>query len=663
MNVLKTVGSSLILLVLLSTGIYGYDLDDPAEPWREANAGITTQVPPPFEPLQTEGSKVTCWGREYILDGLFPTQITSQEKEMLAGPIQMTVTIGGETVRTDHREVEFGLVREDRIEFAADSDLGPINVAATGWIEYDGVMRVDLVLHCEQPVEVEYLGIAIPLNSEVAKYLHAFKRWGGTAFPYEAIGEEPGWRWTYNWAPYVWIGDDDRGLSFVTESDWGWTPDDGKNALEVERTEDSVVLRVNVLGAGGRIEDGRQFTFGFQATPTKPLPLGWHGRHAGQPCPGVNVTLRWIQDTKWYSYPHPADLERYLQRVQELQDRGLRVVQYISTSFTGFEFAAEQRHHDEWMMSTEKGKPITYQESVEGRSGMTSVCPASSFADWLVWGVDQMMKTYGIDGVYIDNMGPYYCSNELHGCGDHGRRTFPYFAHRELLKRLWTVIKANNPEGIIWAHTTRESNSLSLTFIDIYSDGEQFRDPDYDKNAISLDHITPTFLAITATGRQWGSQPVFLASMLGSSMSRRAWTDWLLARMLPYGATVNTVPSWFDVSREIPVFQAHADFGLDKPEPVEWFTPDRLPDWLPRTEGLLMGAYRRSDGQVLVTASNISDASIWFRFNQKAVEKEFGLPVTITDALTKAECYRTYEGGISIPANSFRMLWLAPAEE
>ena len=34
------------------------DLDDPAEPWRTAQAGVTTEVPAPFEPLRLENETV-----------------------------------------------------------------------------------------------------------------------------------------------------------------------------------------------------------------------------------------------------------------------------------------------------------------------------------------------------------------------------------------------------------------------------------------------------------------------------------------------------------------------------------------------------------------------------------------------------------------------------
>ena len=43
------------------------DLDDPNEPWRHQTVGVTTDVPPPFEPLSLDGSQASCWGRTYTL--------------------------------------------------------------------------------------------------------------------------------------------------------------------------------------------------------------------------------------------------------------------------------------------------------------------------------------------------------------------------------------------------------------------------------------------------------------------------------------------------------------------------------------------------------------------------------------------------------------------
>ena len=100
--------------------------------------------------------------------------------------------------------------------------------------------------------------------------------------------------------------------------------------------------------------------------------------------------------------------------------------------------------------------------------------------------------------------------------------------------------------------------SPALSFVDIYSDGEQFRDPKTDTSAIILDHITRPFMRIGFTGRQLGAQPMFLPSALGG---RVHITDWLLARVLPFGNVLWAHASWYDETRLLPVLRVRQWFG------------------------------------------------------------------------------------------------------
>jgi len=82
-----------VVILNVAVGWAAIDLDDPAEPWKTAKVGVTTEVPPPFEPIKRTDSTVTCWGRSYKLTGLFPEKISSAGKEILDGPIRMTAKL------------------------------------------------------------------------------------------------------------------------------------------------------------------------------------------------------------------------------------------------------------------------------------------------------------------------------------------------------------------------------------------------------------------------------------------------------------------------------------------------------------------------------------------------------------------------------------------
>ena len=333
---------------------------------------------------------------------------------------------------------------------------------------------------------------------------------------------------------------------------------------------------------------------------------------------------------------------------------GMRAVVYITLSGTGPETAVQRRHRDEWLMGA-NGKPLFGGNQDGEESYLTSTCPASSYADWLAWAVDRAMEDYDLDGVYIDNAGPYYCSNEKHGCGGADGRTYPYFATRDLHKRLWNVVHGRKPgTGIIWEHNSRTSNSFNLTFVDIYMDGEHFR----VKSKGTPEQITPLFLDITGSGRQWGAQACFEASALNL---REQYTDWLLARLLPWGNVMAGFWTWMDASRLQPVLRARLAFGLDR-EAVEWTTPEAVPEWLPiGPESLQVGTYLRADRKVLVTIGNPTNEFQAARLDLRVVAAKLGGPVKVTDVISACVCPPIGKSVVlAIPANSFRVVRVEP---
>ncbi len=652
---------ALLLMTGAGTALHAYtDLDDPTDPWLTSRTGISTDVPSPFEPLSVDGSNVSCWGRTYGLAAPLPTTITSDGEALLAGPMRVIATVGGQETVLSGLDTELTAVAGDRVEFTGACPAGAATIQSTGWLEYDGAMQVRLTV--QGNVSLERLAIEIPMRPEIAKLFYVGHQWGETN--YERVGDEADWGWETGWQGNVWLGDDYRGLTFITESYQDWVGEnDGR--LRIERAENAVLFRATIVSEAVQIEGERTWTMGLQATPGKSLPTGWHGRHVGhfritdtpeeaqaRADMGVRVSLIWNDNTKWFSFPEARDPEQFTAAVKAYHDAGIRVVVYVNFSALGLASEVFKRHYDEWLLSN-KGEPLYASTSPDAREIYTSACAGGGYTDWLVWAVDRAMEDYDIDGIYVDNTGPYYCDNVSHGCGPD--RSWPFFDTRDLHKRLWTVIHTRKPEdGIIWEHNSRTSNSFNLTFVDIYSDGEHFR----VKSKGRPEEITRTLLDITGTGRQWGSQACFLASALNA---REEYTDWLLARLLPFGNVLLLNPKYMDFSRISPVLAARIDFGLDR-DPVEWYTPEKLPDWLPLTpEELLYGAYVREDGSVLLTIGNPTDTFVAMRMDLRPVWAKMGEGMAITDATTGFACPPIGKTlMLSVPSNSFRVILLEP---
>jgi hypothetical protein len=110
------------------------------------------------------------------------------------------------------------------------------------------------------------------------------------------------------------------------------------------------------------------------------------------------------------------------------------------------------------------------------------------------------MDEYDTDGVYLDTtVRPHACRNRLHGCGyvaSDGtlRSTYPVFATRELMKRLYTVVKSRKPDGIVDAHVYDCLNVPALAFSTSYWNGEQLPRREFKPDALPLDRFRAEFM-------------------------------------------------------------------------------------------------------------------------------------------------------------------------
>ena len=209
--------------------------------------------------------------------------------------------------------------------------------------------------------------------------------------------------------------------------------------------------------------------------------------------------------------------------------------------------------------------------------------------------------------------------------------------------------------------------SPALSFVDIYSDGEQFR---FDTHSQPLSDITPEFRAITFTGVQWGAQPSLLPAM---ASAKRWLTPWGMAITMPYGNIMIPSPGWTDFTSQLELLKVRQKF-LQAPEEVRFYLPHEIPEWLEvrieiEQNGKVvssekeMGAYVRSDKHILLVVSNLSDQAGAVRFNTGALRQHLNDHIEVSDALTTAPSLRANNDAymrLSIPAHTCRMFHVYP---
>ena len=507
--------------------------------WFESKAGITNDVLPPFTPLSVKQAggavRVSPWGRTYQFGpGLLIEQIDSSAAPLLAGPVHLQAGLAGKPVEWSSPRTRVTERRPAAVSLRQSASHADLPLTVQSSIEQDGLCRLTVSLEPRRSVSLDGLTLEIPLRPEHAKYLYTW--------PKVCSGElkEP---YSSAFQPMVWLGDEERGLEWVCESEEGWQPADADHAIEVVPSDGSVLLRLNLVGRPVELAEGRslRYTFGLQATPVKPIEktawdyrifrAPWYGYELDVPDKEIEgrpalqyfaqkggramLVLRWW-DAFAYTSPgsHAAELHHL---VAACHAEGIRVVPYIG-GFLLSEDTPEGRCFMAEMQKTPATRyPIDRLPGLE--SQMTRiVCQRGPWQDFLVDGIAHLIDEYDVDGVYLDSSSaPWACKNALHRCGytapNGGRRpTYPLFDVREMLQRIYTVVKQRKPDGIVDLHVYDCLHAGALAFSTTYWNGEQLgRGPQVKVDGLPLDRFRTEFM-----GTNWGTPADLLYYVLGN---------------------------------------------------------------------------------------------------------------------------------------------------
>jgi hypothetical protein len=230
---------------------------------------------------------------------------------------------------------------------------------------------------------------------------------------------------------------------------------------------------------------------------------------------GAGAMLIW----RWwdaFAYPAPIGYEKeFRAMVRACHQYGIKVVPYVG-GFVLSERAPEAPFFKDEMAK----KPlVNYPLRMPGLKDQMGyiVCQNSSWQDFLVDGIARLIDEYGVDGVYLDSTSiPWACSNALHGCGyqrPDGTRatTYPVFAVRENMRRIYSAVRQRKPDGIVDLHVYDCMNSGALAFATTYWNGEQLtRGHKFKPEALPLDRFRTEFM-----GYNWGVPADLLYYILG----------------------------------------------------------------------------------------------------------------------------------------------------
>lgn len=453
----------------------------------------SAEPPKPYTPVEGTLGEFRCLGRTVTLGDLaLPEQIRAAGKNLLAAPVGLF----------SEPDIFAGLKcaqqvvanNGDSATWQATGETTDVAITSKMTADCDGLCWYEIELTPKHPIALRSLGIQIPRTATTARYLHSANySWSNVSQGLPELGG----KWNSPFMPYVWLGDDARGLAWCAESDEGSQLIDPARALRVETHGDVVQLKIFMLDHETTIDKPLTLRFGLQAGPVKPVSFAWrssarilHDIHYAscQPGPDGRCELDTFRDggvktvvihdswTKYFGQMVPADAAQLRQLIDACHNRDMRLLVYVGYGVA--RTAPElQGKHGEW--SVVPLIPWEPTHKPETRS-FDAACANSGWANWLVTGTDKLFSDFDLDGLYFDGTSEAWpCQNEAHGCGRKDAEgnlhpTYPMLAARRLMRRMADTVHRHKPDAILDVHMSSNYTLPTLAFCDSAWNGEQF---------------------------------------------------------------------------------------------------------------------------------------------------------------------------------------------
>lgn len=544
--------------------------------WENNTLGMDRRVPPPWKPVSVKGQTLEVWGRSYVFgSALFPMQITSQGKELLAAPMRLRLQANGRALADTQVDTKItDQAHDDRVELTGRLQNADVRVLLRTSLEFDGFLRFDLTLTpTRAPVSLQAVVIEIPFHSQVARFYSRFFLYD---FHRQLVDPRDLLRSAGRISQsivmpfnhHVWIGNHQVGAEFSAETNQNWSNQVLNRSIEIVPTAAHTVLRLNLVDKPVTFSQDQGYSFALYITPIRPMSQNWRASINGAPMqtqfePPQGYTPRlWTFYAPAVRSPNMVPLEYdslavppsapkqraiYDQVLAKAHHNKVRFIPYSSLMWWHGDIPELQAYWKYWVMDlAQRGTRIegwqpskrTLDAGKKGNAFEISLY-SKSIQDFLIWQYVQAAEKWNQDGVYFDvAAGRANVVNPNAGrlVPDKGKMYQPVFSVREFHKRLYKAVKARQPDFLITQHHGKtpilysgfsdiiySGEALNLLFLDVGSQQKKLGKLSEDRAPYAPDYsrIPDDFWRATY-GSQFGFVPYLLPQIF---KWRASWGD------------------------------------------------------------------------------------------------------------------------------------------
>ncbi len=613
--------------------------------WSGNTLGMEDKVLPPWTALKVDrqAASVECWGRTHAFGTLLDT-VSSQGTPMLSSPVALEAVIAGKTVTLRGERCAVDAASDTKATLSSNAAAGGLKLAARHDVEFDGYTWTDLSIEPDAPMTVEELRLTWSMPRAEATLMHAdCLNWARNEAG--ALGADG---WSSPHTHFFWLGNEQRGLSWYTESDQHWVASEDRPALEARPEGDHVKVTIRLIAEPTEITSKLTYGFGMMATPVKPKP---ENARRWRMAPGVRPTFRIIWpngNMKYYGHTEPIDPEKFRQTILDSHAKGCLVVPYVNLNFVSAGVPEWGYYGKRW---SDRARAVTPSDVAQMGHASMGVCPSiRDWQDYILYRINEMIDTYEVDGIYIDCWGPYPCTAGTCGWQDEKGKmhpTRPIRAYREILRRVYTLFYEKRPDPLLMVHMSSQVNIPMLSFNHTLLDGEQFRSVPLEDDYLHF--MPPEMVRAEFMGHNYGLVDFFLPEFRGEY--GKTGTATLAAYLMLHDITA--WPIWSDIEQWNRLYEAADAFGLERAEFRPYWAGEA-------SAGPLLASTYTNDGAAMIAAVYAGESPrVSIEFDLEAM----GLPAVraARDAI-RGDKFEIRGNRLQVPfeRHQGRVIWVNP---
>jgi hypothetical protein len=462
--------------------------------WLDNDIGKMDGVPEPWTPIRASGSDAQIADRDYQISDLgLPTQIIAKGETLLTTPARLFMDIDGKESAWQTQPLRITAQTPRHVVYALRAQAGPVRLTGEARLEFDGFVNWQVKLESATPVTVNALRIELPLVKDRSLYARGKRRaygdevtvtaglWGQQETQPVMVANMPtnacGWAWPDKWLAEIWVGDDERGLSVMNQSQRNFI---GPKRVTIDRRAADNVLNIHLVSGPFRMTRALEYQLFWQATPIKPLtpnPKLWHLHGvAGSKLSVVPPFFERMYGVEYWNGIKPS----YAQYINPQEAKAMlavygphrvRVLPYFAVSAAWAESPEFKYFGNEW-----RREPTGGFGQSQGEFAIIS--HNSTYTDFLLEQTRKLIDELGFGGMYLDVSGiassvnPYQdpCDRDP----DTGAvlETLDLLGHREYYMRAYQFMKSGGRDAILYRHGVPVAGIAG--FVDHMMQGEEW---------------------------------------------------------------------------------------------------------------------------------------------------------------------------------------------